>query len=128
MIDNCEIPAAAFQFLVRQSAIGRNYFKEEEKPLSECIRCGLWRQVEAKIENASKEELDLSAAIIVYHLQPWNVEPYLDILRALKKLGADLSQNRENLMKLEKQFQKKPKWFRPDEETFRQITELVNNA
>lgn len=128
LIGDWTIPADTLQFLVWQSAIGCNYFIEEEKPLSECVRCGLWTQVEEKIEKASKEELDLSAAMIGYHLREWNAKPYLLILQDLKKLGADLAQIREQLPALEERFQKWPKILRPDEETFRQITEIVNKA
>ena len=122
------IPADTLQFLVWQSAIGRNYFIEEEKPLSECVRCGLWNQVSEKIGNASKEELDLSAMMIGYHLRQWNAESYLQILRDLKKLGADLAKIREQLPALEERFRKWPKLLCPDEETFRQISEIVNKA
>ena len=128
LIGENTIPADTLQFLVWQSAIGCNYFIEEEKPLSECVRCGLWTQVEEKIGNASKEELDLSAAMIGYHLREWNAKPYLLILQDLKELGADLAQLREQLPALEERFWKCPKLLRPDEETFRQITEIVNKA
>ena len=123
------IPADALQFLVFWAAAeGYNYFKEEEKPLSECVRCGLWAQIEEKIEHAAQEELDLSAAMIGYHLMQWNARPYLLILRDLKELGADIAQIREMLPELQQRFRKMPKVMRPDEEIFRQITEIVNNA
>lgn len=123
--DNSTIPV---QFLVWAAANGYNYFKEEEKPLSECIRCGLWEQVSEKMENASKEELDLSAAMIGLHLRQWNAKPYLQILQDLKEQGADIAQIREECLEHWQRFQKMPKILRPDEETLRRITETVSNS
>lgn len=122
------IPAEALQFLVWAAADGYNYFVDAEKPLSECVRRGLWGQISEKMENASKEELDLTAAMIGFHLMGWNAKLYLLILRDLKELGADIAQVREALPNLEKRFRKMPDPIRPDKETFRQIIELVNNA
>ena len=128
LLTDVSIPADALQFLVWAAADGYNYFKEEEKPLSECVRCGLWGQISEKMENASKEELDLTAAMIGLHLMGWNAKPYLLILQDLKEQGADIAQLREVLPELEQRFRKMPKVLRPDEETMRQIIEIVNNA
>ena len=128
LVGEFTIPADALQFLAFQSAIGRNYFKEEEKPLSECVRCGLWAQVSEKMETASKEELDLSAAMIGLYLTHRNIKTYLPILRDLKNRGADIAQVREEILEQWERFEKMPRVFHPDEECFRQIVEIVEHA
>ena len=87
---NDALPGKAVNFLVRAEANGNHVFAEKDKPLSECIRCGLWEQSHAAIKNASRKELNLSVEMIALYLQPWNAPEYLQLLDELQTRGANL--------------------------------------
>ena len=84
------LPGEAVNFLVRAAAHGNNVFTEKNKPLSECIRCGLWAQAREAMKSASRKELNLSVEMIVLYLRPWNAGEYLHLLDELKACGANL--------------------------------------
>ena len=84
------LSGAAVNFLVWAAAHGRNAFEEKDKPLSECIRCGLWAQAREAMEYAPRKELNLSVEMIALYLRPWNAMWYLQILDELKAHGANL--------------------------------------
>ena len=84
------LPGAAVNFLVRAAAHGKNALEEKAKPLSECIRCGLWAQTHEAMKSASRKELNLSVEMIGLHLKPWNAMEYLQILDELEAHGANL--------------------------------------
>ena len=87
---NDALPGKAVNFLVHAEANGNHVFAEKDKPLSECIRCGLWAQSHAAIKNASRKELNLSVEMIALYLQPWNAPEYLQLLGELQARGANL--------------------------------------
>ena len=84
------LSGAAVNFLVWTAAHGQNAFEEKDKPLSECIRCGLWAQTREAMKHASRKELNLSVEMIALYLRPWNAMEYLQILDELKAQGANL--------------------------------------
>lgn len=84
------LSGASVNFLVRALSNGVNPFAEKEKPLSECIRCGLWAQAREAMKTASRKELNLSVEMIFLYLQPWNAARYLQFLDELKARGANL--------------------------------------
>ena len=84
------LSGAAVNFLVRAQANGINPFAEKEKPLSECIRCGLWAQAREAMKSATRKELNLSVEMIFLYLQPENAVRYLQFLDELKARGANL--------------------------------------
>ena len=84
------LSGAAVNFLVWTAAHGNNVFTEKNKPLSECIRCGLWAQAREAMKSASRKELNLSVEMIVLYLRPWNAGEYLHLLDELKACGANL--------------------------------------
>ena len=84
------LPADAVNFLVRSMAHGDQVFMEKDKPLSECIRCGLWAQAREAMKTASRKELNLSVEMIALYLQPWNAAEYLQILGELEARNANL--------------------------------------
>lgn len=86
--DSDALPGDALNFLVRAEACGTHVFSEKDKPLSECIRCGLWAQAREAMKRASRKELNLSIEMICLYLQPWNAEEYLRILDELEAHGA----------------------------------------
>lgn len=122
------IPAEVLDFLAFQAADGNDFFQDGSKPLSECVRCGLWAQVAAKMAAAPQDELDRAAAMIGLWLDHRNVKPYLLVLRELRDRGAAIAQFRGEMLKRWERFGKMPKVFRPDEECFRRIVEIVKNA
>lgn len=84
------LPADAVNFLVRTMAHGDQVFMEKDKPLSECIRCGLWAQAREAMKSASRKELNLSVEMIALYLQPGNAAEYLRILGELEACHANL--------------------------------------
>ena len=84
------LPGEAVNFLVRAAAHGKNAFEDKGKPLSECIRCGLWTQTHEALKYASRKELNLSVEMIVLYLDSWNAAEYLQLLGELEARGANL--------------------------------------
>ena len=85
-----DLSGAAVNFLVWAAAHGRNAFEEKNKPLSECIRCGLWAQAREAMKYAPRKELNFSVEMIALYLGPWNAVEYLQLLDELKARGANL--------------------------------------
>ena len=84
------LSGAAVNFLVRARANGIDPFMEKDKPLSECIRCGLWAQTREAMKTASRKEVNLSVEMICLYLRPVNAVRYLQLLDQLKSCGANL--------------------------------------
>ncbi|MBQ9337251.1 MAG: hypothetical protein IJS14_08155 [Lentisphaeria bacterium] len=83
------LPAESVNFLARASAYGDNFFVEDGKPISECIRCGLWAQTREALDHASRKELNLSVEMIGLHFRAWNAPEYLALLDELRAHGAN---------------------------------------
>ena len=87
--DTDTLSGDAVNFLVRAEARGDHVFLDKDKPLSECIRCGLWAQTHEAVKSAPRIELNLSVEMICLYLEPWNAVEYLRILDELKARGAN---------------------------------------
>ena len=126
--ENAMFPAEALDFLSRAAAHGEDYFCEDGKPLSECVRCGLWAQTQVELETAPQAELDLAVEMIAIHLRKWNADVYLEILTDLKARGANIARVRDEFQVHLAAFRRYPAAMRPSEEVLDRMADMVRQA
>lgn len=123
------VPAEMMAFLAYEMHLGRNYFYDESKPLSECCRCAALEQIDKLIETASQDELSKSIEPIFENYIRSKHPIYIDILEDLIARGAKLSDlEKEKLFAIVELCRRWPDVMRPPKEGLEKVVGLIGQA
>ena len=131
--DDKKIPAEALDFLSFAMRNGDNCFYDESRPLSECCRSSVFKQIEKLMPAASQDELNKSIfpTVIAWIHNFKNHKVYDLILEDLIDCGAKLSEEerKELLDTIDRRFyQMCPAPLRPAEEDIQYLIALIKRA
>ena len=123
------VSAQVMDFLAFEARNGRNYFRDESKPLSECCRCSAFEQIGELIDTASQDELNKSIEPTVHNYIHSKSSVHIEILEDLIEKGAKISDpEKEELLAIVESCRRWPLVMRPPEEGLDKVSALIRQA